>query len=134
MSTRAPMAPGVTIPTYEEGGHDYPIGFVRWTEGRNLEAIVDLLASGSLDVKSLITHRYPIEIAPDAYELITGKTEEPFLGVLLTYPESAQPEVRSAKIEVETHPALRTPQRYPRRFGSGQLCYRSDASSPQKDR
>jgi threonine dehydrogenase-like Zn-dependent dehydrogenase len=78
--------PGRYDPAYEEGGHDYPIGFVRWTEGRNLEAIVDLLASNSLDVRPLITHRFPIENAPAAYELITGKIEEPFLGVLLTYP------------------------------------------------
>jgi len=72
---------------YEEGGHDYPIGYVRWTEGRNLEAVVDLMATGKLDVRSLITHRFPIEQAPKAYELITGKRKEPFLGVLLTYPQ-----------------------------------------------
>lgn len=71
---------------YEERGKDYPIGFVRWTEGRNLEAIVDLLASGKLDVRPLISHRFPIEGAPAAYDLITGKAKEPFLGVLLTYP------------------------------------------------
>jgi predicted dehydrogenase len=58
---------------------------VRWTEGRNLEAFVDLLASGRLDVKPLVSHRFPIEQAPQAYELITGKRDEPFLGVLLTY-------------------------------------------------
>ena len=78
--------PGRYDPAYEEAGQDYPIGYVRWTEGRNLEAIVELLASGRLDVKPLITHRFPIERAPEAYELITGKTKEPFLGVLLTYP------------------------------------------------
>jgi len=85
--------PGRYDPDYEEGGQDYPIGFVRWTEGRNLEAIVDLLASGSLDVRPLITHRFPIENAPKAYELITGKKEEPFLGVVLTYSaEDGRPE------------------------------------------
>ncbi len=94
--------PGRYDPDYEEGGHDYPIGFVRWTEGRNLESIVDLLASDSLDVKSLITHRFTIENAPEVYELITGKTEEPFLGVVLTYPESAKFDVRSAKSEVRS--------------------------------
>ena len=80
--------PGRYDPGYEEDGQDYPIGYVRWTEGRNLEAIVDLLASGKLDVKFLITHRFSIENAPEAYELITGKKDEPFLGVLLTYPET----------------------------------------------
>jgi len=73
---------------YEEKGKDYPIGFVRWTEGRNLQAIVDLLASGQLDVRPLISHRFPIERAPEAYDLITGKAKEPFLGVLLTYPRA----------------------------------------------
>lgn len=80
--------PGRYDPAYEEGGHDYPVGYVRWTEGRNLEAFIDLLASGRLDVHPLITHRIPIDRAPQAYELITGKGKEPFLGVLLTYPEN----------------------------------------------
>ena len=79
--------PGRYDPLYEEGGVDYPIGFVRWTEGRNLEAVVELLASGKMDVKPLITHRLPIEKAEEAYEIITGKKEEPFIGVLLTYPD-----------------------------------------------
>ncbi len=79
--------PGRYDPNYEEFGHDYPIGYVRWTEGRNVESVVDLMGSGRLDVSSLITHRFPIERAPEAYELITGKKDEPFLGVLLTYPE-----------------------------------------------
>jgi predicted dehydrogenase len=77
--------PGRYDPEYEEKGHDYPLGFVRWTEGRNLEAFVDLLASGKLDVHPLISHRFPIDQAPKAYELITGKLGQPFLGVLLTY-------------------------------------------------
>jgi len=89
--------PGRYDPTYEEGGQDYPIGFVRWTEGRNLEAIVDLLASGSLNVKSLVTHHFPIENAPEAYGLITGKMDEPFLGVLLTYPDVSDESVSSVK-------------------------------------
>ncbi|MGZ9222497.1 MAG: Gfo/Idh/MocA family oxidoreductase [Anaerolineales bacterium] len=80
--------PGRYDSNYEENGMDYPIGFVRWTEGRNFEAVVDLLANGQLNVKPLITHRFPIEGAPKAYEVITGKKNEPFLGVLLTYPES----------------------------------------------
>ncbi len=79
--------PGRYDPTYEEKGVDYPLGYVRWSEGRNLEAVVDLLAQKRLDVKALITHRFPIEAAPQAYELITGKRKEPFLGVLLTYPQ-----------------------------------------------
>ncbi len=79
--------PGRYDPSYEENGKDYPIGYVRWTEGRNFEAVVDLLASQKLRVTSLITQRFPIERAAEAYEVITGKKKEPFLGVLLTYPQ-----------------------------------------------
>ena len=80
--------PGRYDSSYEEDGNDYPLGYVRWTEGRNFEAVVDLLSSRKLKVESLITHRFPIEDAAAAYEVITGKKKEPFLGVLLTYPQS----------------------------------------------
>jgi predicted dehydrogenase len=80
--------PGRYDGSYEENGKDYPLGYVRWTEGRNFEAVVDLLASGKLKIAPMITHRFPIEQAAEAYEIITGKKKEPFLGVLLTYPES----------------------------------------------
>lgn len=72
---------------YEERGHDYPIGYVRWTERRNLEAVLFAISSGRLDVKSLITHRFPFERALDAYELITADKPEPHLGVVLGYPD-----------------------------------------------
>lgn len=96
--------PGRYDAAYEENGRDYPIGYVRWTEGRNFEAIVELLAGGRLNVAPLITHRFPIENAPEAYEVITGKKKEPFLGVLLTY-ESAASDVRSAKTVFQAHAA-----------------------------
>ena len=79
--------PGRYDANYEERGQDYPAGYVRWTEGRNLAAFIELLASGRLDVRPLISHRFPIEQAGAAYELITGKTQQPFLGVMLTYPQ-----------------------------------------------
>lgn len=101
--------PGRYDPAYEEGGLDYPIGYVRWTEGRNLEAFVDLLAQGRLDVKPLITHRFPIDQAQQAYELITGKRQESFLGVLLIYPESEMGEELSVGSTVSLPP--RSPQR-----------------------
>ncbi len=78
--------PGRYDASYEENGHDYPIGYVRWTEGRNFQAVVDLMASGKLKVAPLISHRFPIEKAVEAYELITGKKKQAFLGILLTYP------------------------------------------------
>ncbi len=94
--------PGRYDPAYEEGGQDYPIGFVRWSEGRNLQAVLELMASGQLDVHRLISHRFPIERAPEAYQLITGKQDEPFLGVLLTYAEQAAdlPESETLPIQV----------------------------------
>jgi len=85
MTSRS-YGPGRYDPGYEEGGIDYPYGYIRWTEGRNLAACVDLIASGKLDAGALITHHFPIEQAAEAYELITGKRDEPFLGVVLTYP------------------------------------------------
>ena len=77
--------PGRYDPSYEEDGQDYPIGYVRWTEGRNLESFIDLLSSERIDVHPLITHRFPIEQAPKAYDLIAGDSDQPFLGILLTY-------------------------------------------------
>ncbi len=82
--------PGRYDSQFEEAGVDYPIGHVRWTETRNMEAFLDLLASGKLDVSPLITHRIPIEEGQKAYELITGK--EPYLGVLLTYGDHPLPQ------------------------------------------
>jgi predicted dehydrogenase/threonine dehydrogenase-like Zn-dependent dehydrogenase len=77
--------PGRYDPEYEERGHDYPFAYVRWTEGRNLEAFVDLIAARSVDVKPLITHRFSISEAERAYKLITGDVKEPHLGIVLTY-------------------------------------------------
>ena len=65
--------PGRYDPLYEEKGVDYPIGYVRWTEQRNMEAFLQLMASKRIDVAPLITHTFPVTDAPKAYELITGK-------------------------------------------------------------
>jgi predicted dehydrogenase/threonine dehydrogenase-like Zn-dependent dehydrogenase len=81
----ASYGPGRYDTNYEEKGQDYPIGFVRWTEQRNFEAVLDMMAEGRLDVKPLISHRFPIDEAEKAYELISGS--KPSLGILLTYPE-----------------------------------------------
>ncbi|MCD4751861.1 MAG: bi-domain-containing oxidoreductase [Anaerolineaceae bacterium] len=91
--------PGRYDSNYEEGGVDYPISYVRWTEGRNMESFVALLASKKIDVSAIISHRFSIEEAAKAYSLITGKEEESFLGVLLKYPVEEKFAVRR-KIEV----------------------------------
>ena len=70
---------------YEEMGRDYPVGFVRWTEQRNFEAVLDLMADGALTVERLITHRVPIDQAQSAYELVGSDSNS--LGILLEYPQ-----------------------------------------------
>jgi predicted dehydrogenase/threonine dehydrogenase-like Zn-dependent dehydrogenase len=81
--------PGRYDAAYEQKGRDYPIGYVRWTETRNMEAFVQLLAEKKIDVGGLITHRFPVERAHAAYELIAGKSREPFLGVVIQYSGSS---------------------------------------------
>jgi predicted dehydrogenase len=77
--------PGRYDARYEDEGHDYPIGFVRWTEQRNFEAVLDILADRRLDTDVLISHRIPFDQAPKAYEIISEGT--PSLGIVLQYPE-----------------------------------------------
>ncbi len=79
--------PGRYDPSYEEGGLDYPYAYVRWTENRNMEAVLDLAARGRLRLGALVTHRFPIGEAGRAYEIIEGKTREPYLGMLIEYPD-----------------------------------------------
>ncbi|MFT7512325.1 MAG: putative dehydrogenase/threonine dehydrogenase-like Zn-dependent dehydrogenase [Candidatus Omnitrophota bacterium] len=77
--------PGRYEANYEDRGMDYPIGFVRWTEQRNFEAVLQMMAEGKLDVMPLISHRFKIEEALSGYEVVaTGKA----MGILLEYPES----------------------------------------------
>lgn len=75
--------PGRYDTEYEDKGNDYPVGFVRWTEQRNFEAVLDMMASGALDVKPLITHRYAIDDALEAYKCLDDKSS---LGIVLDYP------------------------------------------------
>jgi len=100
--------PGRYDPHYEEQGNDYPVGYVRWTERRNMEAFLDLLASGSIDVSSLIEHRCPVEEGARAYaEILSGKV---FYTVILEYPAKK----KSPQVE-----PVRTPA--PSRVSAGQL-------------
>ncbi|RMG43767.1 MAG: dehydrogenase [Acidobacteria bacterium] len=80
--------PGRYDPEYELHGHDYPVGYVRWTEQRNFEAVLDMLAAGLVDCRSLISHRFPIERAHEAYRLLT--TNEQYLGIILEYGRSEE--------------------------------------------
>ncbi|MDQ1265333.1 MAG: hypothetical protein QG635_483 [Bacteroidota bacterium] len=77
--------PGRYDPNYEERGIDYPAGYIRWAENRNMQAFVDLLESKRMNVDKLTTHIFDIENAPKAYDIITGKEKEHHLGILLRY-------------------------------------------------
>jgi predicted dehydrogenase/threonine dehydrogenase-like Zn-dependent dehydrogenase len=79
--------PGRYDPNYEEAGNDYPFGYVRWTEQRNIKAFLDLVAAGKVTPGKLITHRFDINDALDAYKLMLGKIDEPYLGIVLNYKE-----------------------------------------------
>lgn len=91
--------PGRYDPAYEEGGQDYPIGFVRWTEQRNFEAVLDLMAAGTLDVGSLTTHRFSIDEGAEAMELLTSG--KPAMGILLSYPQLEAGSVPSRRIVLD---------------------------------
>jgi predicted dehydrogenase/threonine dehydrogenase-like Zn-dependent dehydrogenase len=99
--------PGRYDAAYEQKGRDYPIGHVRWTETRNMEAFLRLLGDSQIDVASLITHRFPVDRAASAYDLITGKSQEKFLGVVFEYPEDAPP---SRKLELANGKSNSSPQ------------------------
>ncbi|PTR02779.1 threonine dehydrogenase-like Zn-dependent dehydrogenase [Nitrosomonas nitrosa] len=99
--------PGRYDPNYEEKGQDYPVGFVRWTEQRNFEAVLDMLADGRLDVKPLISHRFAIDEAEKAYQLIAEAA--PSLGILLQYPtteEKPEAELRQQTVRLSTQRPL----------------------------
>jgi polar amino acid transport system substrate-binding protein len=83
--------PGRHDPEYEQAGHDYPLPYVRWTERRNMEAFLALIAEGKVTPKRLITHRFEITKAEQAYNLM--ERGEPHLAMLLTYPERAAPKI-----------------------------------------
>ena len=104
--------PGRYDPNYEERGNDYPVGFVRWTEQRNFEAVLDMMSDGRLDVKPLISHRFAITDAEAAYELVGGGG--PSLGILLEYPTVDQKpdgEVRRTTVELPRSAAGAPPAR-----------------------
>ena len=82
--------PGRYDTLYEEKGIDYPIGYVRWTQKRNIETVLDLLSKEKLDFLSLISHRIPIQKGLEAYDIVSGKTDEPHMGVVIEYPEKSE--------------------------------------------
>lgn len=97
--------PGRYDPVYEEGGVDYPFGYVRWTEQRNMQAFVDLVAMGKISPGKLITHRFAFDNALEAYELLLGKAHEPYLGVVLEYADADMTEkALGQRVDFENKP------------------------------
>lgn len=82
--------PGRYDPDYEERGHDYPLPYVRWTEKRNIESFLELIGDRKIDVDRLTTHRFAVDQADRAYQLISAGASEPYLGVLLNYDPEAE--------------------------------------------
>ena len=99
--------PGRYDPAYEELGQDYPVGFVRWTEQRNFEAVLDMMAGGQIDVRPLISHRFAFEEAPKAYDLLTG--DKSALGILLEY--TSDPASRHVDTVVLQEPVALDPKK-----------------------
>jgi len=89
LRTSMAYGPGTGDPNYEQDGHDYPLPYVRWTEQRNMSAFLDQAARGRIDLAAMISHRFPLEQAADAFALISGEKYEPSLGILLDYPQLA---------------------------------------------
>ena len=89
--------PGRYDPEYEEKGNDYPIGYVRWTEKRNMESFLRLAADGRINTELLTTHRFAVNQATEAYNLILTRGGERYCGVVLEYPQAEQQVAASVK-------------------------------------
>ncbi len=98
--------PGRYDANYEERGEDYPYAYVRWTEQRNIEAALELIAARQVEVRRLTTHTFKIEEAERAYDLIE-QASEPYLGIVLTYPASDETETLKRKIILDSKIASR---------------------------
>lgn len=96
--------PGRYDPSYEEQGHDYPLPFVRWTEQRNFEATLQMMAEGRVQVGGLVSHRFPIARAPEAYDLVVARG---VLGILFEYSASTAPLARQVPLAAPTSRATR---------------------------
>jgi polar amino acid transport system substrate-binding protein len=93
--------PGRYDPQYEELGNDYPPAYVRWTEQRNMEAFLGMIAKGLIQVNALISHRFEIDRAEAAYDIVLGKNPEPHIGILLKYNPNEKKKL--TKINIASH-------------------------------
>ncbi len=113
--------PGRYDPAYEREGKDYPLAYVRWTEQRNMEAVLQLMAEGRIDVQPLVSHRYSIEAAQSAYEVLQGR--ERYMGIVLDYPsDAALSEDKLREDVVDLAPAVKTASVRVAMIGAGQFA------------
>lgn len=115
LRTSYAYGPGTGDNTYEIEGYDYPIGYARWTENRNMQCFLELLSANKIDIDPLITHTLPVERASSAFDLIT-KPDAQTIGVLLEYGESEE-DRRPSTIKTATSTACRTSSRDCLRIG-----------------
>jgi predicted dehydrogenase/threonine dehydrogenase-like Zn-dependent dehydrogenase len=87
LATSLAYGPGTGDPTYEEHGVDYPIGYVRWTENRNMAAFLQLVGDGRIRLDPLVSHEFDVADAPRAFDVVTGRGGERSIAVVLRYPE-----------------------------------------------
>ena len=107
LCTSMAYGPGTGDPAYENQGIDYPYGYVRWTEGRNMRAVLDALASGAVDFAKMITHEFPVDEAGSAFNLVSGTSRERSLAIVLKFPESAGESSDTVKpIQISTRQTL----------------------------
>lgn len=102
--------PGRYDPSYEERGVDYPLGYVRWTERRNMEEFLHLVEEEKVLVDPLVTHRIPFAESERAYDLLTGKSSEPYLAIVLTYPEREAGAAPETRVELSPNGARPAPR------------------------
>lgn len=108
---------------YEEKGYDYPIGYVRWTENRNMESFLKLISEKKVNIKKLITHRFSIVDAIKAYDLILGKTQAKYICILIEYPEKKLQELESRKSQmIEKEPQTKIEKLYIGCIGAGNFA------------
>lgn len=94
----ASYGPGRYDSKYEDEGHDYPVGYVRWTEQRNFEAVLDMMSSGEINVKPIISHRYKIDSAEDAYKALDQSSS---LGIILDFEEKNIEKIQASKVDLK---------------------------------
>lgn len=113
--------PGRYDAAYEQRGIDYPLPYVRWTERRNMSSFLALVARGDVKLDPLVSHRYPVDRAEEAYDIVTGKVKEPAIAIVLEY--GAEPPIPT-RVDLQKSPATVAPEKKVRLgvIGAGQFA------------